>query len=97
MVGTGAIRIDISQRMAEIEALFNFKYFSNFYPFQTFHRSYGKFFVAPNTPQIAYKVTAYKVDSAYKVGFCWNQIILGIFIVIIDLILSRYSVACKVG
>ena len=47
-----------------------------------------------NTPQIAYKVTAYKVDSAYKVGFCWNQIILGIFIVIIDLILSIYCVAC---
>ena len=47
-----------------------------------------------STPQIAYKVTAYKVDSAYKVGFCWNQIILGIFIVIIDLILSIYCVAC---
>ena len=50
-----------------------------------------------NTPQIACKVTVYKVDSAYKVGFCWNQIILGIFIVIIDLILSIYNVACKVG
>ena len=50
-----------------------------------------------STPQIACKVTVYKVDSAYKVGFCWNQIILGIFIVIIDLILNIYSVACKVG
>ena len=49
-----------------------------------------------NTPQIAYRVTAYRVDSAYRVGFTWNQIILGIYIVRADLIQGRYSVACRV-
>ena len=48
------------------------------------------------TPQIAYRVTAYRVDSAYRVGFTWNQIILGIYIVRTDLILGRYSVAYRV-
>ena len=48
------------------------------------------------TPQIAYRVTAYRVDSAYRVGFTWNQIILGIFVVRTDLILGRYSVAYRV-
>ena len=48
------------------------------------------------TPQIAYRVTAYRVDSAYTVGFTWNQIILGIYIVRTDLILGRYSVAYRV-
>ena len=50
----------------------------------------------PCTPQIAYRVTAYRVDSAYRVGFTWNQIILGIYIVRSDLILGRYSVTCRV-
>ena len=48
------------------------------------------------TPQIAYRVTAYRVDSAYRVGFTWNQIILGIYIIRTDLILGRYSVKCRV-
>ena len=48
------------------------------------------------TPQIAYRVTAYRVDSAYRVGFTWNQIILGVYIVRTDLILGRYSVAYRV-
>ena len=52
--------------------------------------------VKVNTPQIAYRVTAYRVDSAYRVGFTWSQIILGIYIVRTDLILGRYSVTCRV-
>ena len=52
--------------------------------------------VKVNTPQIAYRVTAYRVDSAYRVGFTWNQIISGIFIVRTDLILGRYSVTYRV-
>ena len=47
-----------------------------------------------NTQQIVYKATAYSVDSAYKVGITGKQTILSIFIVITDLILSIYSVAC---
>ena len=52
--------------------------------------------ILSTTPQIAYRVTAYRVDSAYRVGFTWNQIILGIYIVRTDLILGRYSVAYRV-
>ena len=48
------------------------------------------------TPQIAYRVTAYRVDFAYRVGFTQNQIILGIYVVRTDLIVGRYSVAYRV-
>ena len=39
-----------------------------------------------NTPQIAYRVTTYRVDSGYRVGFSWNQFILTISIVRIVLL-----------
>ena len=38
------------------------------------------------TPQIAYRVTTYRVDSGYRVGFSWNQFILAISIVRIVLL-----------
>ena len=38
------------------------------------------------TPQIVYRVTAYRVDSGYRVGFSWNQFILAISIVKIVLL-----------
>ena len=37
-------------------------------------------------PQIVYRVTAYRVDSGYRVGFSWNQFILAISIVRIVLL-----------
>ena len=48
------------------------------------------------TPQIMYRVTAYRVDSAYRVGFTWNQIILAIYILRTNPIQGRYSVAYRV-
>ena len=39
-----------------------------------------------STPQIAYRVTTYRVDSGYRVGFSWNQFILAISIVRIVLL-----------
>ena len=39
----------------------------------------GKEFI--NTPQIVYRVTAYRVNAGYRVDFFKNQIIWGIFFV----------------